>query len=615
MASPTDTCVWLILGDPAVRAFGGADALAISIIVAGMLCQFWHRRLPKGLGTSLFVCATTVGTAMAAYRHAWPQLHLVPETQARHLAALLAGIFAALWSFFGWLAARGRRQSTRTPTSSATFFAWSLVSGIAAIVMIAYMLAFATWPRILNPPLPADGVTAVGMWVLLFAILATLFWTSASPRPQQPVMLLALAALLVWWTGLMIPSGVGAYPSTARPIVSFQPMWWTWLFHIQCGFAALLVGAAVLQEWHYRARRRRAWPDRLDDLLEPYSRWNAYIQAEATIAAGVLVIGVFQIVRPFPIGWQLNLANFIVCTAAGATCMFMTYRRWSGNTAGLGIALVTLSVVALACLITMSFTSAVEYAFRVPTLDNAVLCAMALMILHWNWLAGVWDQQLLNGVPWTTTGRMIPHTRRAVLLITALAALVAFHMALWPMQVASNVVDNSTGRQVAGIGVILALAVIAGWRARKTDSPSDALFSVAFIIAAVAFFFIRMPASAMRGWLIQYEPLVLSSLCLPILLAAEGLHDTKWRGYSTPLWLLALLILPLRTLIRLLEPQRLPAEWIQPSTLALLGAVYLLAGRREKRRAVLVLGGVLMLAALTTFFRSYGRVIITAISD
>jgi hypothetical protein len=284
----------------------------------------------------------------------------------------------------------------------------------------------------------------------------------------------------------------------------------------------------------------------------------------------------------------------------------MTYRRWSGNTAGLGSALVTLAIVAMASAIAAPFYSAspwAEYVSRVPVLLNALLFPLWVAIGLWNWLSRLWDQQLLNGVPWTTAGRMIPIVRRTAFLLAAIAVLIAFQMALWPTRPIAVVPDNTTWRWICGIGAIALLLLQSIREARRRDSSAMATIAMAFFIAAAVFVFVRLHPSHQRGWLIQYDCVVLSAVALPILLAAELLQKSSWRAFSTPLWFLALLILPLRAMLELLSPVRLPAEWVRPTTLAILAVVYGLAGRREHRRAFLVLGAVVLLAAVLELFR------------
>src|SRR5262249_26504182 len=158
-------------------------------------------------------------------------------------------------------------------------------------------------------------------------------------RPAQAAMTLSLAAFVIWWTSLTIPASYDVYGEVARSEAltgSLRPNWWDWTFHLQFSLALLLLGAAVIQDVGYRARRIAAWPDRLDDLLAPYSKWPAYIQVESVVAAGILILGVYQVFRHGAASPGRGLASAVSCLMAGTTCMFMTYRRWSGNTTGLG---------------------------------------------------------------------------------------------------------------------------------------------------------------------------------------------------------------------------------------------------------------------------------------
>jgi hypothetical protein len=607
--------------------FSPIDLFAAGIILAGISCQLLHRRMPPGLGTSLFVGATTVGAVTAAFHHRWPAADQMywPAPAATYTLSRTTAVLCALWAFFAYLASCAERKGREAPipnpqspirnpqsqlvaSPSATFFAWSLVTAVAVVAVTAYVLIFATCSRLLNPDRFVETLPAGGLWNVILLLTATLSWAASASRRQQPTISLILTALLVWWTSLMIPSAVGTYQSTPAVLMPLQPVWWNWTFQMQFGLAAVLLIAAVLQEANYRMPRSRAWPDRLEDLRKPYSRWPAYTQTESVVAAAILLLGVFQIVRRGPPSWELAIANSAVSLVAGVACLFMTYRRWSANTAALGMALLTLAAVTLACALAPLLGSpppAAAYAARLPVVYNAILFALAAMIALWSWLGRFWEQQLLNGVAWTTTGRMIPYTHRTAYLLTALGVLVAFHMALWPRLVSSIVEDDSPGRLVAGISAILFLALITARNARQTDSAATATLGAAFLIAALLFVFIRLPAPVLRGWITQHVAVVFSGLALPVLIAAEILQKTRWRCFSMPLWWMALLLLPVGALTKLLSSQRLPADWVRPVTFAILGTLYLFAGSREHRRAMLVLGAVLWLVALTTLYRFY----------
>ncbi len=719
----------LVLAESWVSRAGGlsgTDIFAVGIILGGILCHALHRRMPAGLGTSLFVGATTVGAAAAVFSHNWfePVEMYWPAPAGTYVVCRVTSVLCAMWGFFGWLATQtgrgfrahskiavappqwrehrrdagtthvshrrdagtthvphrrdagtthvphrrdacatseetgsvrppcrtwnatglprptgasaatphrrdagatversGRvRWLVRSPGPSETFFAWALVSGIAVVVLTVYVVVFASCSRLLNPDHLVEKLPASGLWNIIGLLTATLFWAVAVSRRSQPVLTLILLAILVWWTGLMIPSAVGTYGGSPSALLSFQPWWWTWTFQMQFGLAVVLLIAAVLQEQRYRWRRANAWPDRLDDLLEPYSRWPAYTQTEAVIAAVVLVLGVYQVVRPGPPSWLLAIASGVVALTAGVVCLFMTYRRWSPNTAGLGMALLTLSAVAVASALAPVLGGqgdSVRYAARLPVVCNAALLAVGVMVALWSWLGRFWNQQLLDGVPWTTTGRMIPYTERAAFLLTALAVLIAYQMVLWPRRESLGVGDDAPIRYVAGISALLFLALVAARNARRCDSTASATMSVALVLAVVLFVVIRLPASTFRGRLEQYSAVVYGVAALPFLLTAEWLPKTRWRCFSQPVWWLAVLVLPFGAGMELLVTskrlpdwmtdlvvtKRLPADWVQPAALFALGVLYVVAGLRERRRAILVLGGVLLLASLSLLYK------------
>jgi hypothetical protein len=237
-----------------------------------------------------------------------------------------------------------------------------------------------------------------------------------------------------------------------------------------------------------------------------------------------------------------------------------------------------------------------------PIIYTAILFALWVMMALWHWLSRVWEQQLLDGQPWTTTGRMIPYAVRTAEFLAVIGVLVAFRMTLWPTLGISPSEDDSLARILVGGLAILLPGIQHVREGRRRNSTSLATFGVAFLFAAVLFVFIRLPAAS-RGWVVQYDAIVFSAVALPVLILAERLMDTKWRAFSPPLWFCALLILPLAAMMELLSVQRLPAAWVQPAALAILGALYGLAGTREHRRAFLVLGAVFLLASVQALAR------------
>jgi hypothetical protein len=583
------------------------SSTAIGIVAAGLFALAIHRKLPPGLGPSLFVGAVSLAVGVLGWNRSEPAIWNLFRT------CRLSSALCLLWAILGWFTSRERAAGGEGQrwNVSETFFAWSLVVGIGAFVLTVYQLLALTWHRVLNPIVTHPGEDA-GLWDVAALLAATFFWVAARWRPVQATMLLVVSAMLVWWSGIAIGSAAATHATPAGQTFPLQPNWWTWVFQIQFGLTGLLVISAVFQDWRHRVRRRRAWPDRLDDLLEEYYRWPFFIESESMISAAILVIGVYLLVQIGDPSGPLALATGFSAFVAGVTCMFLTYRRWSSNTAGLGMSLLTLAAVQWGCAVTIGAGWAGpdrEYADRIPPLFTTIILVLALMVAWWRWLAAVWDQQLLERTPWTTTGRMIRYVSRLCFFLTALAMLMAFQTALWPVLVFAGGDDATAGRFVSTLAAFAAFVILTTRLALRRSSNSSATMATAFVVAAFLFVFVRLPPAAfegLRGRILQYSAVVQSAMALPLLIVAESILKTAWRPFATPLWLMALLVLPVAAMLELLTPRALPAEWVRPATLAVLGGLYGFAGSREHRRAFLVLCGVLLLASLISLFRAYG---------
>ncbi len=585
---------------------------AAAVAACGLLLAIiFHRRHPT-TGWSLGMAGVTVAVTLSAVGEYWPQASASGRPVLTGLASLsvVLGALAATWSLLARRSSgfdAGGRLRGRPPISP-ILAAWALGCGLVAAAVNSYIMLDLTVARLLDASQPVETIPLAVVWSIILLLIATLFWAMGGPKPRQPAAVLILSAFLVWATSLLIPTATGVHRFVATALLPGQPLWWTWTLHLQLGLGLLLLLAALIQETQYRRRRGAAWPDRLDDLLAPYSRWPGFVQSEAVIAAAVLLLGVFQIVRPGPPAWQAALGNFTASTMAGVTCMFMTYRRWSANTTGLAIALLTLASVALACSLPEWFhqrRANVPYADRLPVLYNAALFALAIMIAWWSWLARFWNQQLLDGVAWTTTGRMIPYAQRAAFLLTAVAVLAAFQMALWPRRVLPSVEDDSPARIAAGTAAMLLLAYITARNARRLDSSANAAFSLSFLAAAVLSLYIRLPSASWKGWISQHDAVAYAGLALPALAMAGILTGTKWRCFAVPLWWLAVAILPAAAMMEVRSPERPAADWIRPATFGLLTVVFLVAGSRRHRRSILVLAGVCLLEAILSLHRAY----------
>lgn len=567
-------------------------SIAIAAFLVGAAGLAVDRRLPASLGLTLFCMGITTAGGVWA----------LDALRADHIrlddVAIALGLATLLWTLIG---IASNDASTLGAKVRPAAFATAMVSGVGAVGILAFIMGAAIWLRVLEPDAAGTALNRVGLLSIAAIAAANIIAVARRLNPALPAALLLIAACAAAWTSLMIPSAVWGADIPQSMRFPMQPGWWTWTFNLQAWLCAIIVCGAIVQDRHYRKRRVRAWPDQLDILLEPYSRWPGYTHVEATFAAAVLVLGVFQIIRPARPGWELPIATCASAMATGITCLYMTHRRWSGNTAMLGLTLLSLAYAAAACAIASLLPASgdgFEYAVRIPITLNASLFGLCLAVAHWLWLARFWEQQLLEGVPWTTAGRTIPHARTVAVYLAALSVVIAFQMAIWPERAQYPDADDSAWRIGFGVVAMLFMIRITTKAARNLESNVFASTAVAITVALVIFTVVRLPYNRGRGWLSQYAPVVLAALTPPLLLWAERLEKTRgWRVFAAPIWFLSLLFIPAVAISQLLGALRLAEAWIQPATLIVLAATYGIAGFREDRRAFLVLAAVLCVAA------------------
>lgn len=565
-------------------------AIAAFIIGAGGLAA--DRRLPNPLGLTLFCMGLTIAGAV------WAMDSVRGDKMRLDDLSIALGVATFGWTLAGVFSKDASSLGGKLRPAA---LASALVAGVCAVGILSFTVGAAVWLRVLEPDAAIMSLNAEGLIALAPIFAAIVLAIASRLNNTLPTALLLVAALAAAWSSLMIPAVIWGEDIPATMRFPLQPGWWTWTFNFQAWLCAIIVGGAIIQDRIYRRRRAKAWPERLDILLEPYSRWPGYIQVEATLAALVLILGVFQIIRPAHPGWHLPLATCICGVTTGIACLYMTHRRWSGNTAMLGLTLLSLAYAAAACAIASLLpddSAAVEYANRIPITLNASIFGLCIAVAHWLWLARFWDQQLLDGRAWTTAGRMIVCAQSSAMYLAALSVVIAFQMAIWPERAQYPDADDSLYRIVFGVLALLLFIRLAAGAARQLDSNVFASTAIALAVALVIFTIVRLPHNRGRGWLTQYAPIVLAALTPPLLLWAERLEKNRaWRVFAAPIWFLSLLFIPAVAISQLLSSLRLAEAWIQPATLLVLAATYAIAGLREHRRAFLVLAAVLCITA------------------
>lgn len=597
-----------------------SDYVALPTAVAALAALIARRRLPGAWGAGLFVAGASVTALLLYHRWGWRAPGDVEFVWLRVSSAL-----SALWAVCAWAARRdhpadrahehraGDAASTHHDSAhaprpapvtgtAAAFRGGALFFGVFAAFLIIWITFEHVLQRLLDADFPYHHLPQQPTNFLALAT-AMIFWRMSVRDRLQPVLSLTLAALFIVWQSLTISGSILWEPSELLlPATGWRPAWWTWTLNMQAGMAATLVVAAWLRDRRFRRRRASAWPKKLERLLTGYPAWPGFEELLAMIAAHVLILAVYHAVRPGLVQTPLGWFSATSAMAAGAACFFSAYRKWNSNIAGLGLALLTAVAVTLAVML-VADDPAAEHMRRLPVLLNAAALALAVMSFFYYWLPGVWEQQLRDGVAWTTTGRLIGYTRRAGFMIAALGVLVAFNMTTWPGGRMSFGPDNTPARWIAGLAGLLLLAIVTGGFALKRRDAPLATLCVASLAGMVLFAFIRWPHSDLRGWIAQNAAVVLAGAALIVLLAAEWLPRTRAEPFAPSLWISAALLLPAAALLQCTG--RLAGGWVRPLTFAILGIVYVVAGARQRRRLLLIPAAALFLACGALLLRRW----------
>ncbi len=432
----------------------------------------------------------------------------------RHLGAAAAALCALLAGLFRWIR-RADPGNTASKRMEAVFERTALALGVLSAVFLVFEMVVAGLLRadLAGPggrpfETPANGLLDLG------GLTLTVCLSPAARRRVTPLFWVVAAA--VCWSGLMIPAALGS-----THVVTSWPRWMPWTLWIFVGMSLLLFGFTVAQGVIRQQRRKRAWPDRLEQLTEPHGAWPGFRPSAALIAMGLLALGAY------------HADSFLVapCAAmAGGAALRLAHRRWNPNFADVGMALVTLVVVSFVVACVPDSFGGPELATRMPLLLAATMIGLALMIFMWQWLPNVWDQQLHDGRAWTTTGRMLPLARRIGVITASFGALASLQLAFWPE--ISLTRDDSPARWALGSlanAMLLGSMVLATRLSQRRSLAGLALLSLAL---AGVYVVVRLPDGGLKFWLIEHWPLV-PALIAPLCLGVSQWTDRgRWRPFT-----------------------------------------------------------------------------------
>ncbi len=502
---------------------GSIDYVVVSLIAVGILALAGAGVFSAGWRAGVFAIALSLAAVVGAARHDWPLL--AGPAFARHLSVALAVFWTATAALLQW--ARYDRPGTLGAQMVRASERTALGFGVIAGVVVLFEMAVAALLRTgLTEPAGWTFETTADGLVDLAGLMAAVCLSPAARRRVTPLFWLMVAT--VGWSALMIPAGL-----ESRYVVTSWPRWMPWTLWAYVGMSLVLFGIVLAQGLWRQRRRKRAWPDHLEWLCDPHDPWPGFRPSAAAVAMALLPLGAY------------HASSFLVmpCAilAAGAT-LRLAHRQWNPNFADVGMAFVTLAVVSFTVACVPDAVGGTDLTTRMPILLAASMIGLAVMVFMWQWLPNVWDQQLQDGRPWTTTGRMLPLARRIGLITAVFGVLAAMQLALWP-EIAS-VRDDSVGRWVLGLSanaILLTAMVLATRLSQWRRLGGLALLTLALAGVFVA---VRFPDNRIKFWLLEHWPTALA-LFAPIPLGLSKLADRgRWRPFVGWLEASAVLLIP-----------------------------------------------------------------------
>jgi hypothetical protein len=208
-------------------------------------------------------------------------------------------------------------------------------------------------------------------------------------------------------------------------------------------------------------RYRLAWTN--PDALAGLANWSPSTTGACSILAFVqLVSGC--ILFPLLVVDQGSALLGAVALAVGSTgsavaLFFQTGRRFSGVAAASAVGLLALGLTGFVTVVLVS--TGHDPITRIA----CALLALATQVWLWAWLAGVWNQQLDNGIPWTTAGQLIAWTPRFALGCAVVAiCLAATVLVLVLRQAGTPPLPTSAVVSLIVGHVVLLAGAIRAWR-------------------------------------------------------------------------------------------------------------------------------------------------------
>ncbi len=262
-------------------------------------------------------------------------------------------------------------------------------------------------------------------------------------------------------------------------------------------FVFILVLAESVRAKRVRYRLQWSAPSRL---VEPDVCWRHLEQVSLISGLILLVLVLSHFIRPVSCSWgglRMGALSVFAAGLCGSVGLFWSLGRvWSVRNALVAVGLLTGSV----CSLSMVVVSGSEVVSPLMSYSQmtGLLFSLAILTGFWSWITGVWHQQLDNGKPWTTAGRMYFLNSLFALCIGLVGVAIALRLAFGPRLLEISETPSSRGLVISGLLGHLLLLVALARCFRQWKRIWFGLLSI-LVLASGVVFVITRTGSAVSG--------------------------------------------------------------------------------------------------------------------
>ncbi len=348
----------------------------------------------------------------------------------------------------------------------------------------------------------ADAVNAaVELWVKLFTfwIVCFIIWL--------PVMLIlrnrrwAYCQLTQFWATVilgtitsLVLSSLFACDSMGRVYIQVNAVL---LSIISLIFVYL---PAILHRYRYNS----AWPDNLENLLQNFTYGKG-------MRLSLMVVGLY--VFTSSLFYITTLYSAIASLLIGIALLELIKFDYHQDTALLGMVLLSLSVVSLfvnICLRLIPYT--------IPGVLNLIMIILSYLSFHWSWLGRVWETQIVDKKPITTTAKLVYLTRHISIMLIGFASLLSLKLSVWPLLSIVDNWDNSFDRLVLIVIGYTVLILSNLWLSKRFKSFSLSVLTVVNIFCGVTAVIVRLPRAFEQYFLPNLEYVLIAFIISLVML-------------------------------------------------------------------------------------------------